>query len=168
MSFLDFKPVVILGDYVARPIDWVQYRFFSDKYGALVFPSDPAGYVPAEPYESVYSLCLGIYCGEQLAGWQYSHAQEGGILMRDTGLLPEHQGRGVYSAFLPHLLTHFAKSGFALVVSRHRFQNNAAIIPKLKAGFVIVGTEIEAGVSYVKLARSSGSAKLPSGNNGRM
>ena len=160
MKSRELGPIAIFGEYVARPIEWSEYRSVSDSYGALVFPLDTAGYVPANPHPSGYRLCLGIFHGEQLVGWQYSHAQESVILMRDTGLLPAHQGLGVYSALLPRLLIHFTSSGYSEVRSRHQFQNSAAIVPKLKAGFVIVGTEVEAGVSYVKLAWSA--SKAPS------
>lgn len=46
-------------------------------------------------------------------------------------------------AFIPIILVQLKNDGFQVVVSRHNLTNNAVIIPKLKAGFVISGFEVD-------------------------
>lgn len=94
--------------------------------------------------EALFTLCLGIYLGEEEAGWHFSHQNtEGGVVMRDTGLLPEHRGKGIYSHLVRLLVEEFRRLGFDHVVSDHRATNNAVIIPKLRAGFLIHGLQMD-------------------------
>ncbi|HEY0945841.1 MAG TPA: GNAT family N-acetyltransferase [Opitutaceae bacterium] len=91
-----------------------------------------------------YRLCLGIYFAGELVGWQVSQqVLDAGIQMLDTGLLPEHQGKGTYSRLLPHLIAEFRELGFDHILSFHRATNNAVIIPKLRAGFLIQGFQMD-------------------------
>ena len=62
--------------------------------------------------------------------------------MVSTGILKEHRRRGIYAALLPVVLERVRTKGFQVVTSRHNLTNNAVIIPKLKAGFVISGFEV--------------------------
>ena len=62
--------------------------------------------------------------------------------MINTGILPPHQGKGIYSALLPLLLEGLRQEGFQIVYSRHIASNNQVLVPKFKAGFVITGFEI--------------------------
>ena len=50
--------------------------------------------------------------------------------------------RGLYSALLPRVVEVAAASGFREIYSRHRADNNAILVPKLRAGFVIAGVEV--------------------------
>lgn len=44
--------------------------------------------------------------GEDLIGWHHAQQLDARIvLMADSGLLPQHQGHGLYTKALPHLLT---------------------------------------------------------------
>ncbi|MBK9032583.1 MAG: GNAT family N-acetyltransferase [Myxococcales bacterium] len=54
------------------------------------------------------------------------------------------QGRGVYKALLARVLAAASASGFREIYSRHLADNNAVLVPKLKAGFTISGFEINA------------------------
>ena len=63
--------------------------------------------------------------------------------MSNTGIFEEYRGKGIYSALLPKLLELFREKGFQKVSSRHNVANNAVLVPKLKAGFVITGFEID-------------------------
>lgn len=63
--------------------------------------------------------------------------------MMNTGVLEAHRRRGVYTALLPVVLKTAQQVGFQVVLSRHHATNNAVIIPKLKAGFVITGLELD-------------------------
>jgi RimJ/RimL family protein N-acetyltransferase len=73
-------------------------------------------------------------------GWQIDAEQ---FYMGNTGLYKAYQGKRIYTALLPKLLEIFKEKGFQKITSRHRTSNNAVLVPKLKAGFVITGFEIE-------------------------
>ena len=55
---------------------------------------------------------------------------------------PEWRGRGLYRALLERVTTAVAASGFREIHSRHRADNNAILIPKLRAGWVIAAFEV--------------------------
>ncbi len=77
---------------------------------------------------------IGCYWGVQ--------EDHGRYYMISTVLRPDHQGRGIYSAFLPRLVAAVREIGFHEIHSRHRADNNAILVPKLKAGFAIAGFEV--------------------------
>jgi GNAT superfamily N-acetyltransferase len=54
----------------------------------------------------------------------------------------DHRGRGLYSAFLQRVIAAARDSGFRELYSRHRADNNAVLVPKMKAGFLIAGFEV--------------------------
>ena len=140
------------GGYSARPISLEAYRAacarLEDRIfgGTSLYAFDPP--VRAAPPIGD-SWNWGVYHGAELIGWYHAHARdERTVYMADTGLLPEHQGRGAYSRLLPHLLAAFRAAGFTLVKSHHRATNNAVIIPKLRAGFHLQGLNAyEGGVT---------------------
>ncbi len=61
--------------------------------------------------------------------------------MVNTGVLTDHQGKGVYTRMLPVLMDRVRREGFQIMFSRHRAASNRVIVPKLEAGFVISGFE---------------------------
>jgi GNAT superfamily N-acetyltransferase len=77
---------------------------------------------------------IGIYQGEQQDSGRY--------YMASTILRPEWRGRGVYRALLAQIEAAVRASGFLEMASRHRADNNAVIIPKLRAGWVIAGFDV--------------------------
>jgi GNAT superfamily N-acetyltransferase len=79
-------------------------------------------------------VTIGGYRGKQEAFGRYH--------MYNTILRPEWRGRGLYKAFLPHVEASVAESGFREMTSRHRADNNAVIVPKLRAGWLIAGFEV--------------------------
>jgi GNAT superfamily N-acetyltransferase len=90
-----------------------------------------------------YRLNVAVYQGSELAGWSFG-VQEGPAryYMINTGILPAHQGRGIYTALLPRILEILKDEGFQIIYSRHTATNSRVIVPKLKAGFVISGVEV--------------------------
>ena len=66
----------------------------------------------------------------------------GNLEMTSSGILPGHRRRGLYRSLIPVVLEYARNEGFQAVVSRHTLTNNAVIIPKLKAGFVISGFDV--------------------------
>jgi GNAT superfamily N-acetyltransferase len=76
-------------------------------------------------------------------GWSFGVQASGDTFsMINTGILPDHQGRGVYTALLRRILEILKAEGFQVLVSRHVVTNNRVLVPKLKAGFVITHFEL--------------------------
>ena len=84
------------------------------------------------------NLYFLLYDGEQPIGWHFGFQRSDlEYFMANTGLLPAYQGRGIYSAFLKYLTANLVGQGFQYLTSIHHCDNNAVLIPKLKAGFLI-------------------------------
>lgn len=146
------------GGYRARPIALDTYRAACARLegqifgGGSLYDFDPPSKAPPPPGET---FAWGISAGEDLIGWSFAHQKdERTVSMADTGMLPEHQGRGLYTRLLPHLLDTFRDAGYTLVQSHHRATNNAVIIPKLRAGFFIQGLNLYEGGLNVALTLS--------------
>lgn len=79
-----------------------------------------------------------ILDGDEPVGWHYGFQRsELEYFMANTGILPDYQNRGLYSAFLKFIVQHAADLGFQYLTSIHHSDNNAVLVPKLKAGFVL-------------------------------
>ena len=90
-----------------------------------------------------YRLSILIYNGEEAIGWHFGwQVDEENYYMCNTGILQAYQGKGIYSALLPKLIQIFKDKGFQKITSTHHAPNNAILVPKLKAGFVITGFDI--------------------------
>lgn len=91
-----------------------------------------------------YFLRLFILKNDEIIGWHIGRQVDEEVYhMSNTALFKEYQGRGIYTALLPKLLELYKEKGFQKVASRHLVSNSAILIPKLKAGFVITGFEID-------------------------
>jgi hypothetical protein len=89
------------------------------------------------------NLRLGVFEQGEFIGWHIGDQKSREeFYMRNTGILPDHQGKGVYPKLLQAVLELTAKLGFQVISSKHNATNNRVIIPKLRAGFVISGLEI--------------------------
>nr|WP_246580770.1 GNAT family N-acetyltransferase [Deinococcus aestuarii] len=120
--------------------------------GGSLYAFDPPTKAPRPLGESFQ---WGLYHGENLIGWHHAHQQgERAVYMADTGILPEHQGKGLYTRLLPHLLDTFREAGYTLVQSHHRATNNRVIVPKLRAGFFLQGLNLYEGGVNVALTLS--------------
>lgn len=91
-----------------------------------------------------YRLRLGVFFRQtEFVGWTVGWQRDNdSYYMANTGILPAHQNKGIYTHLLPELLGIVRAEGFQLVESRHTASNNRVIIPKLKAGFVLSGFEV--------------------------
>lgn len=79
-----------------------------------------------------------IYADETPIGWHFGFQKSDlEYFMANTGILPEYQNRKIYSAFLSYIIQRAVDEGFQFITSIHHADNNAVIIPKLKAGFII-------------------------------
>lgn len=148
-------PPIDLGGYSARPIASAEYRAACGRLEDRIFGGNwlydfgpPSKAPPPVGEQFIY----GIFAGPELVGWSYAHqSDERTVYMADTGILPEHQGRGLYTRLLPHLLAVFRAAGYTLVQSHHRATNNRVIVPKLRAGFVVQGLNLYEGGLNVAL-----------------
>lgn len=137
------------GGYSARPISFAEYREACARLEDQIFGGNwlydfgpPVKVLPPVGEQFVY----GIFSGPELVGWSYAHqSDERTVYMADTGILPAHQGRGLYKRLLPHLLNVFRAAGYTLVQSHHRAGNNRVLVPKLRAGFVLQGLNLYEG-----------------------
>ena len=90
-----------------------------------------------------YRLNVGVFHEGVCVGWSTGVQKDAETFqMINTGFLPPHQGRGLYRALLPRVLSLVEAEGFQVVTSRHHPTNNAVLVPKLKAGFVITQFEV--------------------------
>lgn len=88
-------------------------------------------------------LLAYVMHGTEIIGWLLGgQADQETFYMMNTGILPAHQGKGIYTALLPKFLAYLQSLGYQKVSSRHIATHNAVIVPKLKAGFLITGMEL--------------------------
>lgn len=141
------------GGYSARPIPHAAYQDACTRLEDRIFGGGwlyDLGPAPKAPPPLGETFTWGLYHagpqGEALIGWSHAQQQdERTVYMADTGLLPEHQGHGLYTRLLPHLLGTFRAAGYTLVKSHHRATNNRVLIPKLRAGFTVQGLNLYEG-----------------------
>lgn len=80
----------------------------------------------------------------QPIGWSTGNMiEESTFFMSYSGVLPEYQRQGIYTAFLKHLLTYLHELGYERVTSNHMANNRPVLIAKLKAGFYITGLTLD-------------------------
>lgn len=77
---------------------------------------------------------IGAYWGQQETSFRY--------YMIYSVVHRAWQGRGVYKALLARVVAAATASGFREIYSRHRADNNAILVPKLRAGFAISSFEL--------------------------
>lgn len=90
-----------------------------------------------------YRLSYFIMHNEGLAGWASGYQTDTDeFYMHNTGIFEQHRRKGLYTKMLQIILAKVKEKGYQKVYSKHAATNNAVIIPKLKAGFLINGLEI--------------------------
>ncbi len=95
-----------------------------------------------------------FYHNDKAIGWSAGRMTGASEFMMDvTGIHPDYQNKGIYTTFLKAYLPYLRDIGYERVISYHSPTNRAVLIAKLKAGFIIAGTEFRehAGAS-VKLS----------------
>jgi len=85
-----------------------------------------------------------LFCaGDDVVGtFRGAQGERGTYVMWNTVVRRDLQRRGLYRAFLPRLIAAVREVGFREIHSRHHADNNAVLVPKLRAGFVITGFEV--------------------------
>ena len=96
-----------------------------------------------QDYRRFYAQYLLLLKDGELAGWSWGYQDNrDSFYMVNSAVLKEHRGRGLYSRLLDVALSKLVDKGFQKIWSRHNMTNNAILIPKMKKGFVITGTEL--------------------------
>jgi hypothetical protein len=92
-----------------------------------------------------YKLYLGIFDKDDtFVGWSWGFQENAATYyMVNSAVLEKHRRKGLYSLLVRRSVEILSKKGFQLIYSRHCATNNAVIIPKLKAGFIISKMEID-------------------------
>ena len=138
MSRTDLLPYIE----VYRPVIFAEQGHLDSLY-ALSEIEQAALEALGERMSERYRLGYGIFQDDTFVGWHLGQQNFAGTFeMSRTGILQAHRRRGLYTALLPIILAQLKNDGFQVVVSRHNLTNNAVIIPKLRAGFVISGFEV--------------------------
>lgn len=77
-------------------------------------------------------------------GYGYGSMRDGQtFFMTSSGVLPQFQRRGIYSAFVRKLLQYLYAIGYERVVSNHHPNNRVVLIAKLKLGFNVTAVNLD-------------------------
>ncbi len=89
-----------------------------------------------------FTLRLGVFFNETIVGWHYGYAIDAETYyMQNSAVLEQFRGQGIYSKILKFVIAKLADEGFQVITSSHHGNNGAVLIPKLKQGFIITGTQ---------------------------
>lgn len=88
---------------------------------------------------------FGVFdINNNFVGWSWGFQDSSvSFYMCNSAILLEHRRKGLYGRLLTEMVRYVSGLGFQLIYSRHCATNNAVIIPKLKAGFVISKMELD-------------------------
>ena len=79
----------------------------------------------------------------KVVGWFMGEAESViAFYMRNTGILPKHQNKGIYNEFLKVLLKYLKDLGYERISSQHKVTNKKILLSKIKAGFIITSLEL--------------------------
>lgn len=96
-------------------------------------------------YKDQFWICLALFTDEdEFVGWSFGYqTDQMSFYMCNSAVFEQHRRKGLYNTFLKINLEILTEKGFQLIYSRHTTTNNAVIIPKLRAGFVISTLELD-------------------------
>jgi len=90
-----------------------------------------------------FKLRLGVFYKHEFIGWHFGRQDSRlQFSMQNSGILPEHRRKGLYTELVKRVLEVATAMGFQCITSQHHVTNNAVIISKLKLGFVIAALEV--------------------------
>ena len=93
--------------------------------------------------ENIQRYQLVAKDGDKIIGWSFGQQKSyDDFYMINSAVFPEYRRQGIYTKLMELAMEHITDLGFQRIYSRHKMSNNAVIIPKLKAGFVITGFEV--------------------------
>jgi GNAT superfamily N-acetyltransferase len=152
-----YFPLKIKGGYSIRPVAKKEVMELVAKSYATVFPDrgdtpcfrmSPERRKKAQDFWKMYDVLhhewfLFLDPKGKPIGWHMGEAEDfQTFYMRNTGILPEYQGRGLYRAFLKAFSAYLGELGYERISSQHKPTNKSILILKLKQGFVIGGFEM--------------------------
>jgi GNAT superfamily N-acetyltransferase len=93
---------------------------------------------------NLYRLHVGVFSPEhEFVGFSFGYQETAETFyMVCSAVIEDHRRKGLYGALLDHVIERVEDVGFQVIYSTHCATNNAVIIPKLKAGFVIAKLEL--------------------------
>jgi GNAT superfamily N-acetyltransferase len=148
---------VLFGNYTTKVLDDAEFGPLFRQYHPIIFQTmldfdvqqalsmeeQTATTRLRERMGTPFRLNIGIYHNQEFIGWSFGRQESAEkYYMVNTAIFPQHQGKGIYSALLPRILSALQREGFQIVYSRHVATHNQVLVPKLKAGFVITGIEV--------------------------
>lgn len=149
----DHFPVVVADGCEVRPVDEATFWEIVGELSAEVFtPLSELGLAEYRPPSPTVGDAWQVHrewlmfhdADDRPIGWSFSEQREADTLfMVWTGLVPDVQNRGIYSAFLRHFLAYAKALGYARVTSTHMVNNRRVLVAKLKAGFVASGMTLD-------------------------
>lgn len=94
-------------------------------------------------YPQIASLAFFLKKGSQLVGWHIGDVKEPDVYyMRNSAIVADFRGQKLYEKMLLEVMGILKEKGFQVLTSTHHGNNPAVIIPKLRCGFVISGSEM--------------------------
>ena len=92
-----------------------------------------------------YEVYLAAYKDDKIVGWSWGFAKSNHeYYMCNSAVYPEYRGRKIYTTMMDMIIEKVSNDGFQEITSKHHSSNNAVLIPKLKKGFLISGSEVNA------------------------
>ncbi len=86
-----------------------------------------------------------LFCrdGEKIVGWSCGYQKDSEeFYMVNSAVMPEYRELGIYTNLLNKMIEKAKVDGFQIISSIHHASNNGILIPKLKAGFKVVGMKL--------------------------
>lgn len=113
-------------------------QHFSTELESVLHSERAGASLPTPAAFPVYRL--GAYEGKDLVGWTFGWLERNSVFyMANSGVLPTHRRRGIYTSLLHSVREHALTQGAWRICSHHSVVNNPVIIAKLRAGFNVSG-----------------------------
>lgn len=149
-EYFPFSPT---SEYTVRAVEPdAVYAVFDELADQVFTPMAELGLAPFRPAPEQLNATWNVHSerfifydsDDKPVGWSISEQREPDTLfMIWTGVLPAHQNRGLYSAFLRRYLEYAKALGYSRVTSNHMVNNRRVLVAKLKAGFVASGMSLD-------------------------
>jgi len=151
------KPIHLLENYYAKVVDDSSIFEIMRKNRTIMFPNSVdfhSGKVlskaeieklktRAHQTPQPTRLNYIIEQKKELVGWCTAYQKDvDEWYMHNTGIFSQHRRKGLYSAVLKLMIDYATEQAYIKITSVHNATNNAVIIPKLKAGFIISGCHL--------------------------
>ena len=150
-------PMQLPHGIIGKRVDMPTYFAVEDELEPLIFPENTQiarwFNLPSERHDAgkkylstlqsaTHQDAVVFYDDTTPIGWSAGRMTGASEFMMDvTGVHPDWQSKGIYTQFLRLYLPYLRDIGYERIVSYHSPTNRAVLIAKLKAGFVIGGTE---------------------------